>query len=172
MCLAAVSGTWDGNRRGIGHQHRDTSTLRVSEGVIGAGSNVLGGRMGQVQPSLSTSRHSRFSPYGVTCRRSAGRHSVGEDGPDHGVRFGAGLSSSSADVALRAGGKRRMAPQPLNPADSVTVTVTPRLHAVTVVEVAGEVDLATRDDMAEPLFAQLDNAVGADNLIRAGQAAW
>jgi anti-sigma B factor antagonist len=47
--------------------------------------------------------------------------------------------------------------QPFNLADYVTVTVT-SLHAVTVVEVSGEIDMATRDAMADPLFAQLDNA--------------
>jgi anti-sigma B factor antagonist len=44
-----------------------------------------------------------------------------------------------------------------NPADYVTVTVT-SLQAVTVIKVAGEIDMATRDAMADPLFAQVDDA--------------
>jgi len=44
-----------------------------------------------------------------------------------------------------------------NPADFVTVTVT-SLQAVTIIEVSGEVDMATRDVMANPVFAQLDAA--------------
>jgi anti-sigma B factor antagonist len=44
-----------------------------------------------------------------------------------------------------------------NSAEHVTVTVT-WLPAATVVEISGEIDMATRDTMADPLFAQLDNA--------------
>jgi anti-sigma B factor antagonist len=50
-----------------------------------------------------------------------------------------------------------MAALRFNPADYVTVTATP-LPAVTVVEISGEIDMATRDVMADPLFAQLDIA--------------
>jgi anti-sigma B factor antagonist len=50
-----------------------------------------------------------------------------------------------------------MAPPRIDPADYVTVTVT-WLPALTVIEISGEIDMATRDTMADPLFAQLDNA--------------
>lgn len=45
----------------------------------------------------------------------------------------------------------------VSPTDFVTVNVT-AVHAVTVAEVCGEIDMATRDVMAEPLFEQLDAA--------------
>jgi anti-sigma B factor antagonist len=44
-----------------------------------------------------------------------------------------------------------------SPTDFVTVNVT-AVHAVTVAEVRGEIDMATCDAMAEPLFEQLDAA--------------
>jgi anti-anti-sigma factor len=43
---------------------------------------------------------------------------------------------------------------PFGPSPFVTVTVA-SLHAVTVVDVSGEIDLATSNAMADPLFAQL-----------------
>jgi anti-sigma B factor antagonist len=50
-----------------------------------------------------------------------------------------------------------MNPRPFHPSDYVRVTVK-SLPAVTVVEVSGEIDTATRHAMAEPVFEQLDEA--------------
>jgi anti-sigma B factor antagonist len=50
-----------------------------------------------------------------------------------------------------------MDPRHFDAAEYVTVTVT-SLHSVTVVEVSGEIDAATRYAMAEPVFEQLDGA--------------
>jgi anti-anti-sigma factor len=48
-----------------------------------------------------------------------------------------------------------MASPRFDPADYVNVTVT-SLDAVSVIEVSGEIDMATRHAMAAPLFAQVD----------------
>jgi anti-sigma B factor antagonist len=65
-----------------------------------------------------------------------------------------GLNSSSVR-GFALGRKRWMTVSPFDPAEHVRVTVT-SLHAVVVVEVSGEIDMATCHAMAEPLFGQLD----------------
>jgi anti-sigma B factor antagonist len=45
----------------------------------------------------------------------------------------------------------------VNPAEYVTATAR-TLQSVAVVEVSGEIDMATRAEMADPVFAQLDAA--------------